>query len=91
MIDKGKRGNEILNILSWAINPEVFDVPKIIDTIITQEQSMIEKLEADKAELLEMLKQNKQYICELCKMNESFTCVCVRIARIDQLIQKMEK
>jgi hypothetical protein len=64
---------------------------EIIKKENSENQFMIEKLKADKAELLEMLKQNKQYICELCKMNESFTCVCVRVARIDQLIEKMEK
>jgi hypothetical protein len=82
MIDKEKRKAEIKTIILGCVEGNQDWPDDMADAIITQEQSMIDKLEADKAELLEALKE----------IYEDIDGDYVAIKTLcNNLIQKMEK
>jgi hypothetical protein len=64
MIDKDKRKAEIFKQIMDCIT-----IYEVSDLISSQEQSMIEKLEADKAELRDTIKYLKNSMCIKCKVN----------------------
>ncbi|MCK9282440.1 MAG: hypothetical protein M0P71_17635 [Melioribacteraceae bacterium] len=91
MIDKDKRKAEIKTIILGCIEGNQDWPDDMADTIITQEQSMIEKLEADKAEILQALKEwRKDWNYEKVGLSRRIADGCL-IDFYDNLIQKMEK